>query len=94
MRVPLGYGQIVALAGPKGLDNVTGGIPTGSHMVVLQAEAQNIRWRDDGTDPTATVGMRLLTTQHPYDFHGDLTQIKFIAETAGAILNVSFYKLG
>ena len=93
MRIPLGYGQITSLAGPKTLASVTGGIPSDTVFVILQAETQNIRWRDDGTDPTPSTGMRLLTTEHPYDFHGDVPAISFIAETAGAILNVTFYGL-
>ena len=58
---------------------------------LLQAEAQNIRWRDDGTDPTTSVGM-LLNAGQIILYDGDLAKIRFIAATSGGILNVSYYK--
>ena len=49
------------------------------------------RWRDDGTAPTATVGM-LLSAGQTQTFSGDLAALKFIQTGAGvATLNVSFY---
>ena len=49
-----------------------------------------MRWRDDDTDPTSTVGMPLaagVTLQ--YD--GDLTKIRFIEYGGTAKLNVTYY---
>jgi hypothetical protein len=49
-----------------------------------------VRWRDDGTDPTAAVGMPIYVgTSFLYD--GDLTRIKFINMVAGGKVNVSYY---
>ena len=60
------------------------------NAVLLQPETQNVRWRDDGTAPTASVGMPLATgTSLSYD--GDLKAIRFIQQTASAVLNVSYY---
>lgn len=92
-REPLGYGQIVALAGVKDLTNVTGGIPTGANLAVLQAETQSVRWRDDGDAPTATDGMLLVAGENPVEYIGPMTAIRFFEATAGAILHVSFYKV-
>lgn len=61
-----------------------------AQTALLHAEAQNVRWRDDGTNPTTAVGMILYAGQVML-YDGDLTKIKFIAATAGAILNVSYY---
>ena len=60
-------------------------------MVLLQATAQNIRWTDDGTTPTATVGMLLYAGNDPYPFTGDLSALQFIEVAATAVLNVSYY---
>ena len=59
-------------------------------LIVITPEGQNVRWRDDGTDPTTTVGMPIYVgTSFLYD--GDLTRIKFIEQTASAKLNISYY---
>jgi len=61
------------------------------NAVLLQPETQNVRWRDDGTAPTATIGMLLPTTAtQPFYYDGDLNQIRFIQTTASASLNVYY----
>lgn len=92
--VPLGYCQILAatLASATGLSSCSGGIPAGANMIWVQAEAQNIRWRDDGTNPTTTVGMILISGQAPVSYTGTISALKFIDATAGGILDVAFYK--
>jgi hypothetical protein len=66
-------------------------IPAGALFAVVQAETQNVRYRDDGTDPTASVGM-LLIANTAMRYEGDLTKIKFKETSASAKLNVSYYK--
>lgn len=83
--IPLGYQQITATGSAVGLTP-----PAGARMAVVDVEAQNIRWRDDGTNPTTTVGMRILS-DNEFVYTGNLSAINFIAETAGSILNVSYY---
>ena len=46
--------------------------------------------RDDGTAPTASVGMPLAVGV-PLQYDGDLTGIKFIEQAASAKLNISYY---
>lgn len=82
---PLGFQQIASLSSATALT-----VPVGALTALIQAEAQDVRWRDDGTNPTATVGITLgsgLTL--PYN--GDLSAIKFIETTASAKLNISYY---
>jgi hypothetical protein len=89
----LGYEQITSLSASTALTvptvdvNGTACRPT---VAIIIPQTQTVRWRDDGTAPTASIGMPLaagVTLQ--YD--GDLTQIRFIEQTAGAVLNVSYY---
>lgn len=59
-------------------------------FAIITPEGQNVRWRDDGTDPTASVGMPIYVgTSLLYD--GNLTNIKFINMVAGGKVNVSYY---
>ena len=80
-----GYQQITSLSGATALT-----VPSGSKYALIQCESQAVRWRDDGTNPTTSVGMRLLTTGELY-YDGDLAALKFIEETTSAKLNVSYY---
>jgi hypothetical protein len=59
------------------------------NAVLMQAEAQNLRWRGDDVAPTTTVGNILYAgTTLLYD--GPLNRIRFIAATGGGILNVQY----
>lgn len=81
----LGYVQLTSLATAAGLT-----VPVGATYAIIQAEAQAVRWRDDGTDPTTTVGMTIAAgAELRYD--GNLRGIRFIEAAASAKLNVSFY---
>ena len=82
----LGYQQITDLDPAVGLD-----VPEGARFAILVAEAQHVRWRDDGDDPTTAIGMLLKTTDQPFLYAGSLEAIRFFDDTAGAILNVSYY---
>lgn len=82
----LGYQQVTNLTAAVGLT-----VPAGAGLALLQVTGQNVRWRDDGTDPTTTVGMVLTAAGDPYPFSGDLSKIKFIESSATAVLNVAYY---
>jgi hypothetical protein len=49
-----------------------------------------VRWRDDKTSPTASIGMPL-AVGIPLQYDGDLTNIQFIEQVGGAKLNISYY---
>jgi hypothetical protein len=93
--IPLGFASSNTLSSAKTLAQINGGspeaIPTGATTALIQAITQNVRWRDDGTSPTAGTGVQLAAGDQFY-YTGDLTAIEFIQETATAVLNVSFYK--
>ena len=84
---PLGYVQITSLSAAVGL----GTVPDGARIALIHAEAKDVRWRDDGTDPTSTVGMTLVAGAD-FLYTGDFSAIKFIETAASAKLNVSYYK--
>ncbi len=90
-RIPRGYQQITSLVAAVGL---TVPVVTNIYVgyAVIQCEGSNsiVRWRDDGVDPTASVGMSLASGQE-MDYSGDLTTIKFIDGTSTSKINVSYY---
>lgn len=88
---PRGYQQITSLASAVGLTLPTATGSPGPRMAVIQAESKSVRWRDDGTNPTTSVGT-LLEAGSDFLYTGDLTRIKFIETAASAKLNVSFYR--
>lgn len=86
LKTPRGYSQITSLSSAAGI----GDIPRQATVAVITVGAQSVRWRDDGTNPTATVGMPL-SAGDTLIYDGDLSAIKFIETAASAKLNVSFY---
>jgi hypothetical protein len=83
--VCLGYQQITSLSAAAALT-----VPDGATLAIITPESQSVRWRDDGTNPTSTVGMPLtLLTTLSYD--GNLKNIRFIQQAASATLNVCYY---
>lgn len=89
----LGYQQITSLSAASGL-TVPTLAPDGSFQkptfALIVAETQGVRWRDDGTAPTASVGMPLAAGV-PLQYDGDLNKIQFIEQAASAKLNISYY---
>jgi hypothetical protein len=84
--IALGYQQLTSIDASSALT-----IPAGTAYCTMQCEAQAIRWRDDGTAPTTTVGMPLAVgVQYVYDA-GQLTVLRVISQVAGAKLNVCYY---
>lgn len=83
--VPLGYQQIDTLNAAKGLT-----LPDKAQYALIQPQTQDVRWRDDGTDPTSAVGI-VLAAGDDFFYTGDLSAIKFIETAASAKINVSYY---
>jgi len=88
-RVVTGYHQL-------GAGSMASAVPvpgTGA-VVMIQAEAQNVRYRADNVNPTATVGMLLAAGEcHTLNLgEGKISEIKVIQAVAGAILNVTAFR--
>ena len=85
-RLSAGFSQLTSLATATGVS-----APLEAKAAIIQAETQNIRWRDDGTAPTAGIGMQLAAGTS-FLFTGNLQALQIIEETASAKANISFYK--
>jgi len=82
----LGYQQIVGLAASTALT-----VPAGTAYALVIAEAQAVRWRDDGTAPTSTVGMPLAVGVEERFDSSSFSALRFIQQAATANLNVAYY---
>lgn len=58
---------------------------------LIKPEAQAVRWRDDGTAPTATIGQPLAVGETLRYDAKNASQLRFIAQTAGGIINATAY---
>lgn len=93
ITVCIGYQQITSLGAPTGLtvpERDKSGLRQMPTIALITPLTGNVRWRDDGSNPTASVGMPLaagVTLQ--YD--GNLKAIKFIDNGGTAELNISYY---
>jgi len=89
----LGYQQITSLSSATYLTVPSvdlNGLACKPTIAIIIAEGAAVRWRDDNTVPTATVGMPLATGV-TLQYDGDLNMIRFIEQTGTAKLNVSYY---
>lgn len=89
----LGYQQITSLSSATGLtvpQTDLNGLACKPSLALITAESQAVRWRDDNTAPTASVGMPLAAGA-TLQYDGDLTKIQFIEQTGSAKLNVTYY---
>lgn len=66
-------------------------VPAGTSMAILQCEAQAIRWRDDGTNPTAAIGQPLAVGVELRYESSSISALRVISQVAGAVLNVTYY---
>lgn len=89
----LGYQQITSLSSAASLtvpQTDLNGLACKPTLAIITAETQAVRWRDDDTAPTASIGMPLAAGA-TLQYDGDLTKIQFIEQTASAKINVTYY---
>ncbi len=92
MAKALGYQQITSLSGSTALTIATDENTRNAGRAIISPETQNVRWRDDGTAPTASVGY-LLAAGSELVYEGSLDKLRFIEVTASAKLNICYYKI-
>jgi hypothetical protein len=67
-------------------------VPVGAEMAVTSQELADVRWRDDGTNPTASVGMYNLSGGGMIICTRSLSAIRFIrAGSTDALISAVFY---
>lgn len=64
---------------------------TEARMAQICAETNDVRYRDDGTNPTASVGM-VIPKATCIQYSGPLTAIAFIQATSPSTLDISYYR--
>lgn len=83
---PRGFQQITtALSASTALT-----VPAGARLALIHADGVPVRWRDDGTAPTASVGM-VIAAGETLPYNADLDAIRLIQAASGAVVNVSYY---
>lgn len=85
--IPLGYQQMTSLASATALPS----IPTAAQEALIICTGQSVEWRDDGTAPTATIGMPLAVNT-TLVYTGQLSAFQIIQTAATATCNVSYYR--
>lgn len=93
---PLGYCQFTAsgtattLAAASPTSTTTCTVPVRTAWATICVETAAIRWRDDGTAPTTSVGMPVAAATCFY-YNGLFSALSIIAQTGSPVVNVSFY---
>ena len=67
-------------------------LPAGAKYAWISVQTAAVSWRDDGTAPTATVGMIQPAGLTPFMYAGNLATIQFILVSGSPIVNVSYYR--
>lgn len=87
---PLGYCQLTSVSSSTLVSSCSSGIPQSAGWAVICVDTAAIRWRDDGTAPTASVGMPVASGQCFY-YSGAFSALSVIAQTGTPVVNISFY---
>ena len=86
---PVGFQRIISLSAATALTPPT----PDCNACLIVPESQSIRWRDDGTAPTASVGA-LIKAEAIFEYTGQLDRIKLIETAASASVTITYYQIG
>ena len=87
----LGDCQLSVGASAVALSSCSGGIPAGAIFIWATPEVAAVRWRDDGTAPTAAIG-NPVSVGSQLQYGGPLTAIQIIAQSGTSTVDVYFGK--
>lgn len=95
VAIALGYCQL-SISTVVAISTCSGGIPANTRYALITPETAAIRCRDDGTNPTTTVGFPIavagmLTYSASDGTNGPLAALKCVAQTGTSTVNVWFY---
>lgn len=71
--------------------NTTLTVPGGTKIAQISVETASVRWTDDGTSASTTVG-HLAPAGTAFQYAGPLASMKFTAVSGSPTINVSYYK--
>lgn len=77
-------------ANPTRAITIPQGVYIGYAMIQNNVASTSIRWTDDASVPTSTVGMVLGNAE--LDYAGDMYAIQFILQTGSPILDIALYE--
>lgn len=83
----LGYQQIGLAADTVSAAPVP---PPGTSVALMKIEGAPVRYRDDGVDPTQSVGMPL-SIGESIVYDAVMLDMRLIGQQAGAIVNIAYY---
>lgn len=66
-------------------------VPAGTVWATICLEVSNARWRDDGTAPTASVGVPL-TAGQCMQYAGPFGQFQAIAQSGSPVMTIAYYR--
>jgi hypothetical protein len=94
VRTPLGVYQVSVTTAETLATAIGASIPAGATLVYIEPEigGADIRYRDDGTAPTNSVGVRI-SAGVAWPYVGSLSAIQLVSQSgAAATVNLAFYK--
>lgn len=87
-KTPVGFEQLTVSTAALALASV----PSRASNALIAVSTNGVRWRDDGTNPTAAIGVPMAAGQS-LEYDGDPSALKFIRSgAADAVLDVSYYE--
>lgn len=87
----MGYQQIVSPSTAQALTVPTDTNNQKPNLAIITCTTQAIRIRDDGTNPTTTVGV-FLPVNVPYYYRGPLSALRLIQVTTNATVDILYYQ--
>ena len=86
------YCQLTSLSASTLVSTCPGGIPAGTVITEICVESQAIRYRDDGTAPTASIGMPVAVAVC-FAYTGPVSKLAIIQQASAATVNITFYSI-
>jgi len=88
---PVGFQQLVCSGGTAAAVGLT--VPNAARVADISVEGGggNVRYRDDGTDPTSSVGM-VVSGGTVVAYSSQLTAVKLISTSGSVTVDVSYYR--
>jgi hypothetical protein len=88
--VVLGYCQL-SVTTSVSISTCSGGVPSGAAIAYVTTEGNAIRYRDDGTAPTTSVGVPVAVGAQLI-YSGNVAALQIVAQAGTAVVDIGFYR--